>query len=98
MNRLFSIVPIAALMVSGAGALAAELPSYEIAGFPVSPHQFVAVSSADVKERAPTATLTLGGMPASPLQIIVLTPRPGTAVGATTQNLTQAAFPSQQSN
>src|SRR5262249_51474082 len=98
MNRLFAIVPIAALMVSGAGALAAELPTYEVTGFPVSPHQFVAVSSAEVQERAPTPTLTLGGMPASPLQIMVLTPRPRMAVGATTQNLTQAAFPSQQQN
>lgn len=90
MNRLFSIVPVAAVMLSGASAVAAELPTYEIAGFPISAHQFVAVPSAAVQERAPTPTLTLGGMPASPHQIMVLTPRP--------RNLTQAGLPSQQSN
>ena len=98
MKTLFSIVSVAGLVLSGAGAVAAELPTYEIAGFPISPHQFVAVPSADVQERAPAATLTLGGMPASPHQIMVLTPRPRTAAEASTTTLTQAAFPSQQSN
>lgn len=45
MSRLFSIVPVAAFMLSGAGAVAAELPTYEIMGSPISPHQFVAVPS-----------------------------------------------------
>lgn len=98
MSRLFSIVPVVAFMLSGAGAVAAELPTYEIAGFPISPHQFVAVPSAAVQERAPTATLTLGGMPASPHQIMVLTPRPRMGEQATARTLTQAAFPSQQPN
>lgn len=98
MTRLFPIVFVAGVMLSGAGAIAAELPTYDIAGFPISPHQFVAVPSADVQERAPTPTLTLGGMPASPHQIMVLTPRPRTAEGASITTLTQAGFPSQQSN
>src|SRR4051812_36448068 len=99
MSKLFSIAPVvAAFILSGASAFAAELPTYEIAGFPISPHQFVAVPSADVQERAPTAMLTLSGMPASPLQIMVLTSRPRTAAGATVTTLTQAALPSQQPN
>jgi hypothetical protein len=98
MKKLFSIVPIAAVMLSGAAAFAAELPTYEIAGFPISPHQFVAVPSAAVQERAPVATLTLDGMPASPHQIMVLTPRPRMGEEATARNLTQAGLPSQQPN
>jgi hypothetical protein len=98
MNRLFSIVPVAALMLCGAGASAAEFPTYEIAGFPISPHQFVAAPSSQVQERAPTPTLTLGGMPASPHQIMVLTPRSRLAEEAAPKNLTQAGFPSQQPN
>ena len=98
MKTLFAIVSVAGLVLSGAGAVAAELPTYEIMGFAISPHQFVAVPSAAVQERAPTPTLMLGGMPASPLQIMVLTPRPRTAAEAGITTLTQAGFPSQQSN
>ncbi len=71
----FSIAATA-LMLGGAGAAAAELPTYEIMGFPVTPHQVSVVGSAHVQERAPTSTLTVAGMPASPHQIAVLTPRP----------------------
>jgi len=71
----FSIVATAALLLGGAGAAAAEFPTYEVMGFPITQHQLVAIGSADVQERSPTPTLTLGGMPASPHQIAVLTPR-----------------------
>jgi len=98
MHRLFSIGAAAALMLSGAGAVAAELPTYEITGFPLSPVQFAAVSSAQVQERAPTPTLMLGGMPASPMQIMVLTKRPQTAAVTTSTTLTQAAFQGPQPN
>jgi hypothetical protein len=87
MDKLLSMVATAALMLSGARAVAAELPTYEIMGFPITPHQFVAVRSAHVQERSPTPTLTLGGMPASPHQIMVLTPR-----SRTTENLTTAGL------
>jgi hypothetical protein len=89
-DKLLSIVASVALILSGAGAFAAELPTYEIMGFPISPHQFVAVQSAHVQERSPTPTLTLGGMPASPLQILVLTPRSKTTGKLATDNLTGA--------
>jgi hypothetical protein len=78
MNTLLSIVAATALMLSSAGGVAAELPTYEIMGFPITPHQFAAVQSAHVQERPPTPTLMLGGMSASPHQIMVLTPRSGT--------------------
>jgi hypothetical protein len=71
----FSIVATAALLLGGAGAAAAELPTYDVMGFPITQHQLVAIGSAHVQERSPTPTLTFGGMPASPHQIAVLTPR-----------------------
>ncbi len=71
----FSIVATAALLLGGPGAAAAELPTYEVMGFPITQHQLVAIGSAHVQERSPTPALTLGGMPASPHQIAVLTPR-----------------------
>jgi hypothetical protein len=70
-----SIAVVAALMTGGVGATAAELPTYEAMSFPITPHQLVTLGPANAQERAPAATLTLGGMPASPHQIAVLTPR-----------------------
>ena len=59
----------------GAAASAAELPSYELAGFPISPHQWSVVGSANIKEQSPSPSLTMAGMPASPHQVAVLTAR-----------------------
>ena len=73
MKKLFSTTAIVD-MLSGASA-AAELPAFELMGFPITPHQVAVVGSAHVQEQAPTSTLTLGGMPASPHQVAVLTPR-----------------------
>ncbi len=77
----FSIAATA-LMLGGAGAAAAELPTYEIMGYPITQHQLVAVNSGHVQKRSSTPTLTLGGMPASPHQIAVLTQRPKMTVAA----------------
>jgi hypothetical protein len=71
-----SIAAVAALMMGGIGASAAELPTYEVMGFPITPHQVAVVGAANVEEQSGTPTLTLGGMPASPHQVAVLTPRP----------------------
>jgi hypothetical protein len=69
-----STIAAAAVILSQASAVAAEQPTYEIMGFPISQHQLVAVNSALVQERSPIPTLTLNGMPASPHQISVLAP------------------------
>jgi hypothetical protein len=63
------------VLASSAIAIAAELPSYEVKSFPISPAQVQMLGAADVKERAPATNLTQAGMPASPVQIAVLTPR-----------------------
>jgi hypothetical protein len=85
MKRLFSITAITILMLNGTGA-AAELPTFELMGFPITPHQVAIVRSAHVQEQSANSRLTLGEMPASPHQIAVLTPRSralGTAAAKT---------------
>jgi hypothetical protein len=82
----------AVFVLGGAVATAAELPTYELLGFPISPHQFSVVGSANIKEWSPIASLTLGGMPASPHQLAVLTPRPGMTEQQVADKLTQAGF------
>ena len=76
MKNLLSVAAVTASILGGAGASAAELPSYELMGFPINPHQFSVVGSANIKERSPSASLTMAGMPASPHQVAVLTARP----------------------
>jgi hypothetical protein len=76
MRDIFVTAATVALLPIAAATSAAELPSYELAGFPVSPHQWSAVGSANVKEQSASASLTMAGMPASPHQVAVLTPRP----------------------
>jgi hypothetical protein len=70
-----SIAAVAALVTGGVAAKAAELPTYEVMGFPITPHQLVALGPANAQEQAPAVALTLAGMPASAHQIAVLTPR-----------------------
>lgn len=75
MNKVLSITAKAAAVLYTSGAAAAQFPTFELTGFPISPHQVSLVGSAHVQERPPTPILTLGGMPASPHQIVVLSPR-----------------------
>jgi hypothetical protein len=72
-----SIAAAAALtMTYGVGVTAAELPTYEVVSFPITPHQLVALAPAHAQQALPApSTLTVDGMPASPHQIAVLRPR-----------------------
>jgi hypothetical protein len=67
-----SIAASAVLMMGAMTANAAELPTYEAGGFPLTPHQMAALGAANAQQQAPTATPELAGLPASPLQIAVL--------------------------
>jgi hypothetical protein len=78
MKRLFPMAALATFVLDVAVATAAELPTYELGGFPITPHQFSVVGSANVQERSPTPSMTLGSMPATPHQVAVLTPRAAT--------------------
>jgi hypothetical protein len=75
MKNLFLVAAVAAgLDVTSVAA--AELPTFELMGLPITRHQVAVMGAANVQERSPLPTLTLGGMPASPHQAMVLTPRP----------------------
>ena len=66
-----SIAAVAALSVSVATvAFAAELPTYEMTGLPISAVQVRVLGAANVRERSPVATSTI-----TPVQLSVLTPR-----------------------
>jgi hypothetical protein len=70
-----SITAGIALLLGTVDASAGQLPQYEVAGFPINPHQISVLGSGGIQEQSPTPTLTLDGMPASPHQIAVIGPR-----------------------
>jgi len=75
MKKTFLMAAIAAATVVGSAAGAGELPSFELMGFSITRHQVAVMGAQGVQEQSATPTLTFGGMPASPHQIAVLTPR-----------------------
>ena len=75
MKIVLSLATAVMVIAYGSGAMAAELPTYEVKGLPVSPVQVQLVGAANVREQSPVATLTADGMSASPHQISVLAPR-----------------------
>ena len=74
MKRLALFAAAALAMANGIDtAAAAERPIYESTGFPITAHQVSVIGAAHVEEAPSIPALTLGGMPASPSQIQVLT-------------------------
>ena len=65
-----SIAAAAVLIAGGTAGFAAELPTYEVTGFPISPVQVGVLGAANVREQPPVPTST-----ASPHQLSVLTSR-----------------------
>ncbi len=92
MKIVLSIATAAMIIANGAGAMAAELPTFEVTGFPISPVQARLVGAANVQEQSPVAALTPDGMSASPHQISVLTPRAKRAAAAIAPAVTTAGF------
>jgi len=72
MKKTFLIAATAAMISAAAGTagFAAELPSYEAAGLPISPVQLQVLGGANVRQQSPVATTTV-----TPVQLSVLTPR-----------------------
>ena len=68
-------IAAAAVLLNGVGAMAGELPSFEVNGFPISPAQVALVGAANVREQPPASSPALDGTSASPHQLSVLTPR-----------------------
>ena len=81
-NRM--ILAAAALLTLGTvGATAGELPSYDFAGLPITPHQMSLLGQSGAMQEQPSAPMrVLDGMPASPVQVAVLSRRPTTTAQA----------------
>jgi 2-methylaconitate cis-trans-isomerase PrpF len=75
-KRVSLAIAAAISVAGGTAAFAAELPTYEVTGFPISPVQLRLLGPANVQERSTTPT----GM-AAPHQADVLTGRPGVTTG-----------------
>jgi hypothetical protein len=74
MKTLFAMATTGTLLLSGI-ASAREFPVYELSGFPISPDEIsIMGATVNLKEQSPGTSLTMDGMPASPVQILVLTP------------------------
>jgi len=71
-----SIAAAVFLIAGGTAGFAAELPTYETSGFPISPVQLRVLGPANVQERSPTPTVA-----AAPDQASVLTGQPGETTG-----------------
>ena len=73
--RVPSMIAVAGAMIaSTASAFAGELPSYEVQSFPISTTQVQVLGGAGVQEQATTPAMIVAGMPASPAQVLVLSP------------------------
>ena len=77
MRKEFLMAAVAAATFVCTGSRAAELPGFELAGFPITRHQVALLVAANIGEQSPVPALVYAGMPASPHQVAVLTPRPG---------------------
>ena len=53
MKKLLPITAAAALMVCGGAAIAGELPTYEVMGFPITGHQVAVMGGSGVEEHRP---------------------------------------------
>jgi hypothetical protein len=90
-KHLLATTVLTFAVLEGAAVGAAELPTFEVSSFPATPVQVSVMGAAGVQEQAATPTLTRNGMPASPHQLAVLTPRHNTvrASNETTVGSTQ---------
>ena len=74
--RVLSMIAVAgAMILSSAGAFASELPSYEVKSFPISTTQVQVLGGAGGEEQSIAPAMIVAGMPASPAQMSVLSPR-----------------------
>ena len=85
--RVLSLIAIAGAMIAGAaGAFAGELPAYEVTSFPISATQVQVLGGAGVEEQSTAPAMVVAGMPASPAQMSVLSPRVKRLASASSDN------------
>ncbi|WP_375159554.1 hypothetical protein [Bradyrhizobium sp. RDT46] len=74
--RILTMIAIAgAVIANSTGAFASELPTYEVNSLPISATQVQVLGGAGVEEQSAAPTMIVAGMPASPAQVSVLSPR-----------------------
>ena len=74
--RVLSMIAVTGAMIaSSTGAFAAELPSYEVSSLPITATQVQVLGGAGVQEQSAAPAMIVAGMPASPAQVSVLSPR-----------------------
>ena len=83
MKAAFLMAATAAVTIAGSSAGAAEIPTFEVMGFPITRHQVALIGGTNLQDLSPAPTLTFGGMPASPVQIAILTRRPSSMAKTT---------------
>ena len=69
-TSLTTAAVVAISLAGGATSFAAQLPTYEVQGLPISPAQVAVLGGADVREQTQVAPAV-----ATPHQLSVLTPR-----------------------
>jgi hypothetical protein len=89
MKILAVMTASAALLLGGTATGLAQVP-FEAKGFPITLHQAQVVGLNDMQEQLPDFIPTLGGMPASPMQLAVLEPRTKMTQEQVAQKLTGA--------
>ena len=72
--RVLSMIAVAAAMIASSTSAFAGEPTYEVQSFPISAMQVQVLGGSGVQEQTNVPTMTEVGMPASPVQIAVLTP------------------------
>jgi len=74
--RVLTMIALAsAVIASSTCAFAGELPSYEVKSLPISATQVQVLGGAGVEEQSAAPAMIVAGMPASPAQVSVLSPR-----------------------
>ncbi|MBR0815134.1 hypothetical protein JQ544_26620 [Bradyrhizobium diazoefficiens] len=74
--RVFTMIAVAAAVIaSSTSAFGSELPSYEVTSFPISATQVQVLGGGGVEEQSAAPEMIVAGMPASPAQVSVLSPR-----------------------
>jgi hypothetical protein len=85
--RVLSLIAIAGAMIAGStSAFAGELPAYEVTSFPISSTQVQVLGGAGVEEQSTAPAMIVAGMPASPAQMSVLSPRVKRLASASSDN------------
>lgn len=92
MMRLIPLAVASFTIFGSAGAARAQSATFEEQGLPLTLHQAQATGLGDLREESAAPMLTYEGMPASPAQLSVLTPRPRLTLRSIARKLEAAGY------